>query len=216
MGSYYLPVETSAPDLALEALEALLTKKLQTEVDDYDITRATTVKVGYRQAKPTGVNVLIFENDEDAPEKWPHRPVKPKTQRPTGQLVGSQATDTARLFAPAGLHFIGGGSLYGAAFTVKLQIFGRSLPKINDATVTREQARRVATIVERRIRKTLHEAGPNIGSSTAISDSFGGQFINGPYMGRNWTEQAEGEALNILKTIQFWYVVSESWNTDDW
>jgi hypothetical protein len=214
--AYHMPTSAdSLADLALEAIEALLTAKLQTEVDTGDISRATTIKVGYRQAKPTGVNILIFENDEDSPEKWPHRPVKPKTQRPTGQLVGSQATDSARLFAPQGLHFIGGGSMYGAAFTVKLQIFGRMLPKIDGSMVTREQARRVATVVERRIRKALHEAGPNIGAG-GVADDFGGRFVNGPFMGRHWTEQAEGESLNILKTIQFWYVASENWNTNEW
>jgi hypothetical protein len=216
MGSYYLPVETSAPDLALEALEALLTKKLYDEVDPYDITRATTIKVGYQQAQPTGVNVLIFENDEDSPEQWPHRPMSFKTQRPTGGLVGSQASDIARLRVSSGRHLIAGGSMHTAAFTVKLTIMGRYLPKINDTVVTREQSRRVATIVEHRIRKSLHEAGPNIGSSTEISDSFGNRFSNGPFMGRSWTAQAEGESLNVLKIIQFWYAVQESWSTDDW
>jgi hypothetical protein len=216
MASYYLPVQHSITDRALDALHDLMTQKLYTEVDEYDVTRATTVKVGYRQAAPTGVNVLIFENDEDNPEKWPHRPVKPKNQRPTGQLVGSQASDTARLFAPAGLHFIGGGSMYGAAFTIKLQIFGRSLPKINDELLTRDQTRQVASVLDRRIRRALHEAGPSIGKADGVSDDFGGIFVNGPFMGRHWTEQAEGESLNILKTIQFWYVVSENWNTNEW
>lgn len=214
--AYYIPTETGVSDLALDALSDLLVETLQTEIPNLDITKVTTFKVGYRQQKPTGVNILIYENDPDSPKDWSHRPLRFKTQRTTGGLIGDTYSDTEKLRTTSGRALIGGGSLFSRAFTAEIEVSGRMLPREEGVVYTQREVGQIASVVENRLAKTLLEAGPGIGTGVAVADSYGETIIDGPFMGESWMDQQEGKALIVRKYVRFWYKTSKGWTTAGW
>lgn len=185
--AYYIPAEYGSEDLALDALVALLTERCGTEVATGDMSRAQIVKAGYRQESPASVSILIYENDPDDPKQHTHRPLR----------------DSA---------LVGGGNRYSRAFTMEVEVHGRYMPQ----SVTREESRRIASIVVRRAMRALLHAGPKIGQDSGIADDFGETLVNGPFFGRSWADVNEGESLIVRKYVRFWYETSWSWDTDGW
>jgi len=188
--AYYIPADYGSEDLALDALVDLLADKCQDEVATGDLSRAVKIKAGYLQESPGAVNILIYENDPDDPKTNPNRPVR---------IQGSRA-------------LIGGGSHYSRAFLMEVLVHGQSMP----TSITREESRRIASIVVRRAMRALTQAGPKMGQDNTITDNFGESFVDGPFFGRSWADNNEGESLIIRKYIQFWYRTSWSWDTDEW
>ena len=192
MSEYYLPAQYGSEDLAIDALVNLLTDKCQYEVATGDLTRAVTVKAGYLQANPGAVNIMIYENDPDDPKQNTHRPMRDK-------VTGAR-------------HRVGGGSLYSRAFLIEVLVQGSSMP----TNITRAESRRIASIVVRRVMRALLYAGPKMGQGGEITDSFGETYVNGPFFGRSWADNNEGESKIVRKYIQVWYITSWDWDTDGW
>jgi len=190
--SYYIPAKYGCEDLAIDAIVSLLYDKCALEVATGDVSRAQVVKAGYLQQDPASVNIMLYENDPDDPKQHMHRPVRyPAT--------GSRA-------------LVGGGSMYSRAFLMEVLVQGGAMP----ITITREQSRRIASIVVGRATRALLHAGPSMGQETRITDSFGETFVDGPYFANSWADVNEGESLIVRKYIRFWYFTSRSWDTDEW
>jgi hypothetical protein len=217
MTTYYLPAEEGVVDAALDAMTALLTKELQTDIPAGDVSRMTTILVGYRQEKPTGVHVMVYENDPMNPQQWPHRPIRFKQTRTTGGLVGDAYSETEKLRATSGRVLIGGGGQYTRAFLAEVEIYGRTLPRNEgDSPYTRREVGQVAKVVSNRLTKALLNAGPWIGTGAPIAGDMGETLLDGPFLGESWVDQQEGEALIVREYVQFWYVAFKDWSTDAW
>jgi len=214
--AYYIPPELGTGDLILDAIVALLTAKCQTEVDTGDVTRAVTIKAGPQQAAPDSISILLHENDPDNPTNWPDRPLRYRSPNPGfgGVLSGDPYAESARGRTTSGVELIGGGSIYSKAYTMEIIVFGRGMPAGVD--VEREDVRSIASIVTRRSVRALIEAGPKIGTGSAVSDDFGGEVCLGPFMDTSWTDQEEGEALSVRKYVRFFYKLALDWDTDGW
>jgi len=208
-----MPSEEGVVDKILSALVSLAETKLRDDIDSDDISRAVMIKVGPRQDDPEPVVVLFHENDPYSPDQWTHFPVRYARNRPVGGLVG--AHDGARLrFRPqSGYEQIGGGSRYGRAFSAEIEVWG---DYISGVDMTRERVRHVASVVENRLRKALHDAGPKIGTGDIIRGDFGEYVLQGPYFGESWVDQEEGEAMIVRKVVRFYYLTVEVWNTSAW
>jgi len=183
-----MPTEEGVVDKILSALVSLAETKLRDDIDSDDISRAVMIKVGPRQDDPEPVVVLFHENDPYNPDQWTHFPVRYERNRPVGGLVG--AHDAARLrFRPQSGY---------------------------EQNMTRERVRHVASVVENRLRKALHDAGPKIGTGDIIRGDFGEYVLQGPYFGESWVDQEEGEAMIVRKVVRFYYLTVEVWNTSAW
>ena len=189
---YYVPAKYGVVDLMLDAMVSLLTDKCIDEIPTGDVSRAQIIKAGYRQESPDSVSIMIYENDPDDPKQNKHRPKR-------DAFTGSRA-------------MVGGGNRYSRAFTIEVEIYGRYMP----ITMTREETRRVASIVSRRIMTALNESGPRIGQDRRIEDDFGESVVNGPHFAQSWADVNEGESLIVRKYIRVWYETSCTWSTDDW
>lgn len=189
---YYIPAKYGIEDLALDAMVKLLTDRCQLEVATGDMSRAQIVKAGYRQESPDSVSIMVYENDPDDPKENRHRAVRDAT-------TGSRA-------------MVGGGSRYSRAFTIEVEVYGRYMPD----TVTREESRRIASIVVRRAMNALSHAGPKIGQDNILSDDFGESIVNGPFFGYSWADVNEGESLIVRKYVRFWYMTMCRWDTSEW
>jgi len=215
-----LPTTQGIVDKVLDALVDYLTLKLQTEIGETDASRLTTIKVGPLQDSPTRVNVLVHENDPDNPNQWPHAPIRYREQRSTGELVGTPRTfgtegAGAMLRHAAGMDLIGGGSRMHRAFSLELIVWGLEFQS-DIPTIARRDVGQLAAIIENRIIRALKQAGPKIGSGSAITDDFGEMVHDGPYLGEGWTEYEEGEGLQVRKRIRFYYITQVDWSTDAW
>ena len=189
---YYIPAKYGVEDLMLDAMVSLLTDRCQSEVATGDLSRAEIIKAGYRQESPASVSIMIYENDPDDPKENKHRPKR-------DPVTGTRA-------------MVGGGNRYSRAFTLEVEVFGRYMPD----TVTREETRRIASIVVRRAVNALNHAGPNIGQDRRIADDFGESVANGPFFSQSWADVNEGESLIVRKYIRFWYETMCTWDTSDW
>jgi len=189
---YYIPARYGVEDLIIDAIVNLLTDKCKTEIATGDISRAEIVKAGYRQEAPGSVNIMVYENDPDQPKDNKHRPMR-------DSWTGSRA-------------MVGGGNKYSRAFSIEVEVYGRYMP----TDVTREESRRIASIVVRRAITALNHAGPKIGQGDIIVDDFGESVLNGPFMGYSWADVNEGESLIVRKVVRLWYETMVDWSTSDW
>lgn len=214
-----LPSEQGVVDKILDAVQALLTLKLQTEIDTTDASRLVTIKVGPRQDGPESVVVLIHENDPEVPREWPHYPIRYRTIRDSGTTTGMGGLrpigerSFGQVTQPGGYEMIGGGSRMARCFTLEIEVWG---DEVEDVDMERRDVGQIAAIVENRTIKVMKEAGPKIGTGAIIADSFGESVQLGPYWGDAWTDQEEGEALIVRKIVRLWYVTEQSWSTDAW
>lgn len=209
----YLPPELGIIDKIQDALIDLLTRKLQTEVDENDASRLTTIKAGPRQDDPTPVVVLIHEEDYQSPGEWAHRQLRYHgiSQMTRGDSQLPDPLEPTPMLT-AGFELIGGGSRMARCFTIAIEIWGDEL----DVTVERRDVGQLLSIVESRILKSLNEAGPRIGSGHMIEDDFGEKVILGPRWGKGIIDQPEGESLIARKRLRLYYVTSRDWSSDDW
>jgi len=209
-----LPTEQGIADIIMDNVVALLTEKLQTDIDETDASRLRLIKVGPKQDDPEGVDIMIHENNPDSPGSWPHRPVRYKTPRPMGGFIGRAYDDMqSELRTISGYELVGGGSQMAYAFTAEIEIWGDEIPDIDPS---RRDVGQLASIVEQRTKKALQDAGPAIGTGARVVDDFGNAVARGPFYGDAWTSYGEGEALIVRKYMQFYYVCSVSWSTDAW
>lgn len=105
--------------LLVDALETVLLKECQTDVDPSDDSRAYLVRAGRLQANPVTnvVSILIHPNDPNDPDGWRHEIVSenPTTmQNPWGG---------AAFRVPLGLYEVGGGEHWWRRFTVELTMY---------------------------------------------------------------------------------------------
>jgi len=212
-----LPIEQGVVDKILDAIQSLLTTKLQTDVDEDDASRLALIKVGPRQDDPDSVVVLIHENDPDNPKQWPHRPVRYTELSASARLVGMRSpfgeTESSQLRASSYYEQVGGGSRMERAFTIEIEVWGDEVPGL---TLERRDAGQLASILENRTIKALREAGSKIGTGSLLADDFGETVMLGPFWGDAWTDQEEGEALIVRKYIRLYYGTTQSWGTGDW
>ena len=209
-----LPEERGIVDLIMNAVVALLTLKLQTEISETDASRLSLIKVGARQDDPVGVDVLIHENDPMTPSQWPHKPVRFRTPRRIGGFIGRPYDNMEdELRTLSGYELVGGGSQMAYAFTAEIEIWGDEIADIN---AERRDVGHLASVVINRIRKALQDAGPKIGTDSLLTDDFGTSTQRGPIFGEMWTGYEEGEALIVRSYLRFYYVCSVSWSTDEW
>jgi len=211
-----VPIDVGVTDKILNAMQDLLTLKCQTEVGINDASRIGTIKVGLLQDQPTGVVVLLHENDPDDPKQWPHRPLRWQAHR-VNELGASLVGDIydglgSQIGTPTGYQLVGGGSQMQYSFTIQIEVWGR----FQDVDVDRSDVGHIAAVVENRVKLTLHEAGPQIGTGQLISDDFGESVVLGPNWGVSWVEQGEGESLIFRKFLRLFYVATQSWSTADW
>ena len=211
----YLPIEQGIVDIALDALVDLLTEKLQTEIPEEDASRLTTIKVGPNQDDPTSVMVLLWENDPLSPSDWPHRPLRYKNVRQQGGYIGYAYNDLeeGQLRSTTGYELVGGGSRSAVAITAEIQVWG---DEIAGLTTERRDVGHIMAVVEYRLRKALKEAGPRIGKTSSLADSFGNSLVAGPLYGDRWAARQEGEAMIAQRYVRFYYICEESWDTGEW
>lgn len=210
-----LPSQQGIADKILDALLALLTEKLQTDISEDDASRLTTIKVGPLQDSPTSVIVLLHENDPENPRDWPHCPIRYPQQ---GSAAGSAPVfpgepNLSRLRSTTNYELMGGGSMIARCFTIELEVWG---DEVSGLSLERRDVGQVASVVENRIVKAIKEAGPKIGTGSIIEDDFGEKASLGPFWGDAWTSQMEGEAMITRKMIRFYYKCSQSWSTNAW
>lgn len=194
-----IPAERGVVDLILVAMENLLVTGLQVAIATGDATRAQLIKVGPRQAGPESVSVLLHEGDPDNVELWSH---KAKAWPRPGGVDKNQGDDVGGVRPSSNMFLVGGGSQYSRAFTIEVEIFGRYLQGFN---ASREETRRVASVVEGRIMQTLYAGGHTIGTGELVRDNFNEYVVMGPFFGDTMTEQEEGEALIVRKKIRCYY-----------
>jgi len=213
-----LPVEQGVVDIIMDAMVDLFTLKLQTEIDKNDASRLTEIKVGPLQDDPTGIVVLIHENDPEDPRQWPHYPLRYRELQPSGTLIGQTTargeSEQTQLRHSTHFQMVGGGSRMARCFTIALEVWGDEI--LTDTPLERRDAGHLAAVIENRIIKTLLDAGPKIGTGNLITDSFGESVMMGPYLGDCWTNQEEGEALIVRKYIRVYYVTTQSWTIAAW
>jgi hypothetical protein len=199
----------------MDALVALLTLKLKTEIGAADASRLEEAGVGPKQDDPAGVDIRIHENSLDSPESWPHRPVRYRTPRPMGGFIGSSEYEGMQreLRTMTGYELVGGGGQMAFAFTAELEVRGEEIADIKPG---RRDVGQLMGIVSMRLRKALQDAGPKIGTGDLISDDFGNVTQRGPFFGRAWIDYPEGEGLMARMMIRFYYICTVSWNTDEW
>jgi len=213
-----LPAEQGIIDKILDALVALLTLKLQTDISATDASRLQTIKVGPRQDDPAAVVVLLHENDPSEAMLWPHFPLRYPEMTRNAELVqqrtmfGGEKTSWQLRHTP-GYELVGGGSRIARAFTAEIEIWG---DEIEGLTLERRDVGQLASVVENRLIQTLKKAGPKIGQATPITDSFGESIQMGPFFGDFWTDQEEGEALIVRKYVRFYYACTQTWDTSEW
>ena len=195
-----LPTQSGVEDLMLTAIVSLLTSALQSAIDTGDVSRALVVKAGPRQAAPEAVSVMIHENDPDDPSGWAHKPMGFRRSR------ASEGPRTAYNYSLVG----GGSAVYSRAFTIEVEVFGLYFSGLD--SVEREDVRKVASTVARRMVRALQDAGPEIGTGNTIQDDFGEIVLQGPFVGDAWTDPEEGESLLVRKFVRVWYQTGNSWN----
>ena len=209
-----LPYEQGIADMIMDAMVGLLTLKLKTEIPLTDASRLVVIKTGPRQDDPDGVVVLVHENDPDSPKQWPHRPVRYKTPRKTGGFIGGPFDEVqSELRTLSGYELVGGGSQMAYAFTVEFEVWGDELA---DVSAERYDVRHLASMVENRIRKSLQDAGPKVGTGKLVADSFGNTTQRGPFFGDSWVDQEAGEALIGRRYIQLYYICTVAWDTSEY
>jgi hypothetical protein len=208
-----LPSQQGITDKILDALLALLTEKLQTDISEDDASRLTEIKVGPLQDSPSAVVVLLHENDPDNPQDWPHCPIRYPDQRQSFGSAPAFPGDPNLTRSTSGLELVGGGSMVARCFTIGLEVWG---DEVVGLSLERRDVGQVASVVENRIIQALKEAGAKIGTGSAIQDDFGEKVSLGPFWGDTWTGQMEGEAMIVRKTIRLYYKCSQSWGTSAW
>jgi len=209
-----MPMEQGIIDMIMDAIVALLTLKLRTEVSATDASRLDVAGVGPKQDDPAGVDIRIHENALDSPESWPHKPVRYKTPRKMGGFIGSPYEDLENdLRTLSGFELVGGGGQMAFAFTAELEVRGE---EIADIDPERRDVGQLIGVVAMRLRRALQAAGAKIGTGDLITDDFGNTTQRGPFFGRAWIDYPEGEGLMARMMIRFYYVCTVSWNTDEW
>jgi hypothetical protein len=60
-------------------------------------------------------------------------------------------------------------------------------------------------VVTSRALQAMLDAGAQMDTGGLVKDDFGESVVAGPYLGDEWAEQEEGEALRVIKYAQVWY-----------